>query len=62
MLTNPIFYKIEMVCKAQRVGTARGKQVKASRTTIETRWDEQYRQTPSYKGRPKARQFKKAHK
>jgi len=43
MLTNPIFYKIEMVGKAKRRVTARGKQVKASKAIIEARLDEEHR-------------------
>ena len=60
MLTNPIFYKIEMVGKAKRTGTARGKQVKAGKAIIEARLDEQHRNIPFNEGRLKARQAKKA--
>jgi hypothetical protein len=62
MLTNPIFYKIEMVGKAKRKGTARGKQVKAGKAIIEARLDEQHRNIPFNEGRLKARQAKKARK
>ena len=44
MLTNPVFYKIEMVGKAKRKGTAWGKQVKAGKAIIEAsqiRWTAQ---------------------
>jgi len=60
MLTNPTFYKIEMVGKAKRTGTARGKQVKAGRAIIEARLDEHHRHIPFNEGRLKARQAKKA--
>jgi len=60
MLTNPIFYKIEMVGKAKRKGTARGKQVKASKAIIEARLDEEHRHIAFNKARLKARQAKKA--
>jgi len=60
MWTNPIFYKIEMVGKAKRTGTARGKQVKAGKAIIEARLDEQHRNIPFNEGRLKARQAKKA--
>jgi hypothetical protein len=62
MLTNPVFYKIEMVGKAKRKGTARGKQVKAGKVIIEARLDEQHRNIPFNEGRLKARQAKKARK
>ena len=62
MLTNPVFYKIEMVGKAKRKGTARGKQVKAGKAIIEARLDEQHRNIPFNEGRLKARQVKKARK
>jgi len=60
MLTNPIFYKIEMVGKTKRTGTAWGKQVKAGKAIIEARLDEQHRNIPFNEGRLKARQAKKA--
>ena len=60
MLTNPVFYKIEMVAKAKRKGTARGKQVKAGKAIIEARLDEQHRNIPFNEGRLKARQVQKA--
>src|ERR1700728_4654029 len=62
MLTNPVFYKIEMVGKAQRSGTVGAKQVKASKAIIEARLDEEHRQIPFNEGRLKVRQMKKAHK
>ena len=60
MLTNPIFYKKEVVGKAKRKGTARGKQVKAGKAIIEARLDEEHRHIPFNEGRLKARQVKKA--
>jgi hypothetical protein len=62
MLTNPVFYKIEMVGKAKRKATARGRQVKAGKAIIEARLDEQHRNVPFDEGRLKARQVKKARK
>ena len=62
MLTNPIFYKIEMVGKAKRRGTARGTQVKASKAIIEARLDEEHRHIPFDEARLKARKVKKARK
>jgi hypothetical protein len=62
MLTNPIFYKIERVGKAKRRGTARGKQVKASKAIIEARLDEEHRNIPFNEARLKTRQVKKARK
>ncbi|KIM79874.1 hypothetical protein PILCRDRAFT_790708 [Piloderma croceum F 1598] len=60
MLTNPVFYKIEIVGKAKRKGTAQGKQVKAGKVIIKARLDEQHRNIPFNEGRLKARQVKKA--
>ena len=62
MLTNPISYKIEMIGKAKRTPTARGKQIKASRVIIEARLDEQHRNIPFNEGRLKARKVKKLRK
>jgi len=59
MLTNPIFYKIEMLGRPKE-GTARGKQVKASKAIIEARLDEEHRHIAFNKARLKARQAKKA--
>jgi hypothetical protein len=39
MLMNLISYKIEMIGKAKRTLTVRGKQIKASRVIIEVRLD-----------------------
>ena len=60
MVTNPIFYKIEMVGKAKRRGTARGRQVKASKAIIEARLDQEHRHITFNEARLKARQAKKA--
>ena len=62
MLTNPVFYKIEMVEKAKRKATSRGKQVKVGRVIIEAKLDEEHRHIPFDEGRLKTRQVKKARK
>jgi len=42
-VTNPIFYKIEMVGKAKRRVQREGRQVKPAKPLIEARLDEEHR-------------------